>query len=133
MTWKLIKIRAMRTTVSLPVFILENSGSQKLLGLSSDRKFNFNELMINLCDNSSRKIQALARSSLYIPKRQKQLLMNAYFMSQFCYYRLVLINRSISFDNRINWLYKRALSLAYNDFSSSFTELLEKDKSVTIH
>ena len=92
----------MRTTVSLPVFILENSGSQKLLGLSSDRKFNFNELIINLCDNSSRKIQALARSSLYIPKRQKQLLMNAYFMSQFCYYRLVLINRSISFDNRIN-------------------------------
>ena len=28
---------------------------------------------------------------------------------------------------------KRALSLVYNDFSSSFSELLEKDKSVTIH
>ena len=54
-------------------------------------------------------------------------------MSQFCYYRLVLTNHSISFDNRINWLYKRVLSLAYNDFSSSFTELLEKEKSVTIH
>ena len=28
---------------------------------------------------------------------------------------------------------KTALSLVYNDFSSSFSELLEKDKSVTIH
>ena len=28
---------------------------------------------------------------------------------------------------------QKALSLVYNDFSSSFSELLEKDKSVTIH
>ena len=33
----------------------------------------------------------------------------------------------------IKGLHKRALSLVYNDFSSSFSELLEKDKSVTIH
>ena len=30
-------------------------------------------------------------------------------------------------------MHKRALSLVCNDFSSSFSELLEKDKSVTIH
>ena len=30
-------------------------------------------------------------------------------------------------------MHKRILSLVYNDFSSSFSELLEKDKSVTIH
>ena len=30
-------------------------------------------------------------------------------------------------------MHKRALSLVYKDFSSSFSELLEKDKSVTIH
>ena len=38
-----------------------------------------------------------------------------------------------STNNCISGLHKRALSLVYNDFSSSFSELLEKDKSVTIH
>ena len=36
-------------------------------------------------------------------------------------------------NNRINGSHERALNLVYNDFSSSFSELLEKDKSVTIH
>ena len=42
------------------------------------------------------------------------------------------MNHSRTLNNRINELHKRALSLVYNDFSSSFSELLEKDKSVTI-
>ena len=52
--------------------------------------------------------------------------MNAYFMSQFGYCPLVWMNQWIG-------LHKRTLSLVYNDFSSSFSELLEKDKSVTKH
>ena len=54
-------------------------------------------------------------------------------MSQFGYCPLVWMNHSRTLNNRINGLHKRALSLVYNDFSSSFSELLEKDKSVTIH
>ena len=53
-------------------------------------------------------------------------------MSQFFYCPLVWVNRSITLNNRINGLHKIAYSLVYNDFSSSFSELLEKDKSVTI-
>ena len=75
-----------------------------------------------LCDKARKKIQALARN-----------LMNAYFMSQFAYCPLVWMNQSRTLNNRINGLYKRALSLVCNDFSSSFLEILEKDKSVTIH
>ena len=59
--------------------------------------------------------------------------MNAYFMSQFGYCPLVWMNHSRTLNKRINGLHKRALNLVYNDFSSSFSELLEKDKSVTIH
>ena len=43
------------------------------------------------------------------------------------------MNHSRKQNNHINGLHKRALSLVYNDFSSSVSELLEKDKSVTIH
>ena len=59
--------------------------------------------------------------------------MNAYFMSQFGYCPLVWMNHSGTLNNRINGSHKRALSLVYNDFSSRFPELFEKDKSVTIH
>ena len=43
------------------------------------------------------------------------------------------MNHSRTLHNCLNGLHKRALSLVYSDFSSSFSELLEKDKSVTIH
>ena len=49
------------------------------------------------------------------------------------YCPLIWMNHSRTLNKRINGLHKRALSLVYNDFSSSFSELLEKDKSVTIH
>ena len=59
--------------------------------------------------------------------------MSAYFMSQFGYCLLVWMNHSRTLNNCINGLQKRALSLIYNDFSSNFSELREKDKFVTIH
>ena len=67
------------------------------------------------------------------PKHKNDSLMNACFMFQFGYCPLVWMNHSKTLNNRINGLHKRALSLVYNDFSSSFSELLEKDKSVAIH
>ena len=114
-----------------PVCIPENSDSQKIVTI--DRKFNLSEHVTNLCDKASKKIQALAIIFPYIPQTQKRLLINIYFMSQFGYCPLVWMNHSRTLNNRINGLHKRALSLVYNDFSSSFSELLEKDKSVTIH
>ena len=59
--------------------------------------------------------------------------MNAYFMSQFGYCPLFWMNHSRTLNNRLNGLHKRALSLVYKDFSSSFPELFAKDKNVTIH
>ena len=58
--------------------------------------------------------------------------MKAYFMSQLGHCSLVWMNHSRSPNNRINPFYERALRLVYNNFTSSFTELLKKDNSVTI-
>ena len=43
------------TKFLLPACILENSDSQKLLGVTIDRKLNFNEHVTNLCGNASKK------------------------------------------------------------------------------
>ena len=40
---------------------------------------------------------------------------------------------SKTINRKIDRLHERALRLAYKDYVSSFHELLEKDKSVTIH
>ena len=36
-------------------------------------------------------------------------------------------------NNKINHIHERALRIVYNDYSSTFEDLLNKDKSVTIH
>ena len=36
-------------------------------------------------------------------------------------------------NSRVNKLHERALRIVYQDYASSFTELLEKDNSTTIH
>ena len=61
------------------------------------------------------------------------ILMNSFFNSQFNYCPLdwMFYNRSI--NNKINLLHERVLRIVYNDFKSSFKNLLEKDGTVSIH
>ena len=54
-------------------------------------------------------------------------------MSQFSYCPLVWMCHSRTLNNKINKLHERALRLVYDDRQSTFEELLNIDKSVTIH
>ena len=76
---------------------------------------------------------ALTRDFLYMTLNQRITLMKAYFMSQFGCCPLVWLNHGGSLNNRINTLHERALLLVYNDFPSSFNELLEKESLATTH
>ena len=58
--------------------------------------------------------------------------MKAFITSQFGYCPLVWMFHRRRFNNRINILHKRSLRLTYKDYSSTFQELLDKDKSVSI-
>ena len=59
--------------------------------------------------------------------------MRSFTMSQFSYCPLIWMCHSRKITDQINELHERALRLFYNNNSSSFRELLERDKSVTIH
>ena len=95
---------------SLPACILENI--LKFLGVTIDRKLNFNEHVT--------------------PNAKATFNENLFYVSIWLL-PFSLDEHSRTLNDLINGLHKRALSLVYNDFSSSFSELLEKDKSVTIH
>ena len=59
--------------------------------------------------------------------------MKAFIESQFGYCPLVWMFHSRSLNNKINRIHERALRITYNDKSSNFQELLDKDNSVIIH
>ena len=61
------------------------------------------------------------------------MIMKAFIESQFGYCPLVWMFHSRSLNNKINRIHERALRIKYNDKSSSFQKLLDKDNSVTIH
>ena len=77
----------------------------------------------------SQKLHALARVSKFISKKKLRVIMKAFIMLQFSYSFLVW--RTL--NNKLNKLPERALRLAYDDRQSKFEELLNIDKSVTIH
>ena len=123
----------MASTMTIEIFTIQNSASQKILDITIDKYLNFNDHVFNLCKTVSLKITAITRFFLYITVNQRRTLLKAYFMSHFVYCPLVWMNHSRSLNKRINTIHERALRLVYNDFTSSFTELLKKYNSVAIH
>ena len=59
--------------------------------------------------------------------------MKAFIKLQFGYCSLVWMFHSQSLNNKINRIHERSLRITYNEKSSSFQNLLDKDNSVTLH
>ena len=112
---------------------IENSKYEKLLGIEIDSKLNFNMHVVNLCKKASRKMHVLARITPFMSLPKRRMLLNAFFKSQFNYCPLVWMFHSRAINNKINRLHERCLRIIYNDKHSCFHDLLEKDKSVSVH
>ena len=107
--------------------------SVNLLGISIDNKLDFNEHVSNICKKVSIKLHVLARISHFLNTEKLKQVMKAFIESQFGYCPLIWMFHSRTLNNRINRLHERALRLAYKDRKSSFEQLLNLDKSFTIH
>ena len=114
-------------------YTIDNSKWGELFGVKRDLNLNFNDHISDLCKKASRKISALARVTHFMGLSKRKLLMNAFFTSQFSYCPLIWMCHSRSNNRKINMLHERCLRIIYNDQQSSFTELLNKDNSVSIH
>ena len=121
------------TTINIDNNIILNEGSENLLGLTIDNKLTFKDHVSNLCKTASQTLHALARVSQYMDLLQRKLIINSFIVSQFGYFPLVWIFHSRKLNNRINNIQERSLRIIYEDYTSTFEELLEKDKFVTIH
>ena len=61
------------------------------------------------------------------------MIIKASIESQFNYWPLIWMFHSKTLNNNINRLHERALRIVYFDYKSPFCELIEKDKSFSIH
>ena len=113
--------------------VIKSSNNKKLLGINLNNRIGFDTHAGNICNRVSKKLPALARISQFMNIHKRGMTMKAFLASEFGYCPLVWMFHSRKLNSRINTLHERALRIVYQDYVSSFTELLEKDKSTTIH
>ena len=120
-------------SVKLDNIEIENSNCERLPGVKIDSKLNFKEHLDGTIKKASRKINALSRIAPYMNIAKRRLLVNTFFASQFNYCYLVWMCYDRSVNNKINRLHKRCLRIVYSESVSSFEELLNTDRSVSVH
>ena len=103
------------------------------MGLTVDNNLNFDTHLIDLCQKAGSKLWPLTRVFRFLNLDKRRILIKAFFESQFKYCPLTWMFCSRKSNNKIKRLHERALRIVYNDFTSTFLELLEKDNSVSIH
>ena len=120
-------------TANIDENVTESEGNQVLLGITVDSRLSFNKHINNLCKKVSAKLNALARIAGYVDFPKRRLIMKAFVTSQFGYCPLIWMFHSRALNNKINFIHERTLRITYNDRTSTFEELLNKDNSVSIH
>ena len=107
-------------------FEIKNSNCEKLLGIKIDSRLNFNEHLDVILKKDSRKINALSSVIPFMNISKLRILTNSFLNSQFNYCPLVWMFHSHSINNKINHLHERVLRIVFDDFISSFKNLLKK-------
>ena len=114
--------------------IIWESALEKLLGVTIDKSLSFKKHVEIICNNASAKVTALSRLINIVSKEKKKTLMDAFIESQFSYCPMIwMFCYSRRLNTRINHIHERGLRIVYQDYSSSFAELLKINGSVCIH
>ena len=113
--------------------IINNSEQVKLLGITIDNELTFDEHVSKLFKKTRQNVHALSRVCHYMIINKRRTIMKAFIESHFGYYPLVWMLHSRTLNTHINRIHERALRLVYNDYISTFSELLKLDNSFTVH
>ena len=106
----------------------------KLLGIHIDNRLNFDYHHSQLCKTANKELHALARIFKYVETTKSRVLVNSFIASQLSYCPLIWMFHSRKMEYIISKIYERALRLIYpSDSKLTFKELLDKNKTVSIH
>ena len=99
----------------------------KLLGINIDRSLKFDFHMLKKCSKANKKLTILSRMFKFLTFKKRRVLIKAFSESQFKYCPLVWMFLGRQINNKINYLHEQTLRMIYEDSTSSFDTLLEKD------
>ena len=108
---------------------LSSTCPEKFFGIKIDNKLTLEEHVEGLCKKASQKVSAVARISSLMRFEQRKHIVNLFITSHFSHYPLVQMFHSRHLNNRIDHIHESALTIIYQDYNSSFKELLRKDRT----
>ena len=108
---------------------LSSTCSEKFLGIKIDNKLTFEEHVEGMCKKASQKVSAVARISSLMRFERRKRIVNLFITSHFSYYPLVWNFHNRRLNNRIDHIHESA----YQNYNSSFKELLRKRQLLSIN
>ena len=108
---------------------LSSTFSERFFGIKIDNKLTLEEHVEKLFKKASQKVSAVARISSLMRFEQRKRIVKLFKTSHFSYYPLVWMFHGRFLNNRIDHIHERTLKIIYQDYNSSFKELLRKDKT----
>ena len=112
---------------------IKQSEHVKLLGVQINSKLNFNVHVKELYQNMNQKLNAVSRIRLFLNREKAKILLTVIVMSNLSYCPLIWMFCSKSANKEIKRTNKCALRVLYEDYDSSFEQLLENDGGITVH
>ena len=119
--------------ITVDDYVINSSGVEEFLGVTIARNLNFKEHILSSCKKTTCKLHTLSGVGKYMTLNKRRILMKSFIVSQFNYCPLISMIHSRCLNNKINYIHERALRIVYDDYSSTFEDLPNIEKSVTIH
>ena len=107
--------------------------SVKLLGIEIDSMLNFDQHVSTVCKKAARQVNVLARLYRYLDIETRLLIYKCFIRSNFNYCPIVWHFCSQANTEKLEKLQYRALRLVYCDFTSTYTQLLDRVNMPTLH
>jgi hypothetical protein len=115
-----------QATINVDGTLIRSQNVVKLLGLNFDHLLTFDVHVDDICRKAGRKLNVLARMSNTLDIESKLILFYAFVLSHFEYCAVVWHFCSRDKMRKIEKIQKQALRYVFNDYTSSYKDLLKK-------
>ena len=106
--------------------MIKSEETVKLLGVTLDYRLDFDPHISSLCKKAATQLNVLKRLKVFIGFKEKHILVQSFVYSNFNYCPLAWYFSSSKSLQKIEQLQERALRFLYNDYTSSYNDLLLK-------
>ena len=110
--------------------LIWESNDVKLLGVTIDRDLKY---VLKLCSKANQKLSALSRIAKLLSFNKRRTLFKAFVESQFKYRLMVWMFHIRRTNSKINRLHERTFKIVYDDYVSTFDQLLAIGKFFCIY